>query len=188
MLNKIFRLILVAAILFFVPDPGKGQAPVNADTNDTTYMLTYDHGGQILWGLEHFREKLNDARDWLDKYPKFKIGLENEAHVYDYFAEKDPAMLRQIRQMLQKYKGRFGIGSCSYGQPLATFITGESNIRQIKYAMAADQKHFSYTPPVYLMSEHAMHSQLPQILKSFGFKAAIMRTHFSVQQPPEERP
>src|SRR5512136_2500267 len=28
------------------------------------------------------------------------------------------------------------------------------------------------------MREHAMHSQIPQILKGFGFKGAIMRTHF----------
>jgi hypothetical protein len=28
------------------------------------------------------------------------------------------------------------------------------------------------------MSEHAMHSQIPQILNGFGYKGAIMRTHF----------
>ena len=87
-------------------------------------------------------------------------------------------MLNQIKDMLQKYKGRFGIGSCSYGQPLSVFINEESNIRQIKYALEAERKHFNYRPPVYFMSEHAMHSQMPQILNSFGFKGAVMRTHF----------
>lgn len=178
--RKAFYRFLFVICIFCVSPAGfaQWQSPSKSESNDTTYMLSYDHGGQILWGLEHFRERLNNAKEWLDKYPHFKIGLENEAHVYDYFAEKDPAMLVQIRQMLQKYKGRFGIGSCSYGQPLAVFINEESNIRQIKYALDADQKHFSYRPPVYLMSEHAMHSQLPQILKSFGYKGAIMRTHF----------
>lgn len=28
------------------------------------------------------------------------------------------------------------------------------------------------------MSEHAMHSQIPQIINGFGFDGAIMRTHF----------
>ena len=41
-------------------------------------MLTYDHGGLILWGGDHFRERLRDAVSWLDKYPDFKIGLDNE--------------------------------------------------------------------------------------------------------------
>ncbi|MDD4690332.1 MAG: hypothetical protein PHE51_11390, partial [Eubacteriales bacterium] len=34
------------------------------------------------------------------------------------------------------------------------------------------------TPPVYAISEHALHSQLPQILSQVGYRQAIMRTHF----------
>lgn len=52
--------------------------------NDTTYILTYDHGGLILWGGEHFIERLKNATEWLDKYPSFKIGLDNEAQIYDH--------------------------------------------------------------------------------------------------------
>jgi hypothetical protein len=154
------------------------QALEKTSVNDTTYMLTYDHGGLILWGSEHFRERLNNAVEWLDKYPSFKIGLDNEAQIYDYFAEYEPQLLQDLRDLLQKYKGRFGIGSCTYGQPLSTFINDESNIRQIAYALEVERKYFNYRPPVYLMSEHAMHSQIPQIIKGFGFDGAIMRTHF----------
>ena len=153
------------------------QTKVKVD-NDTTYMLTYDHGGLILWGEEHFRERLQNAIQWLDKYPSFKIGLDNEAHIYDYFGEHNPGILNEIKQYLNQYKGRFGIGSCTYGQPLSIFISDEANIRQIYYALEAEQKWFNYRPPVYLMSEHAMHSQIPQILNGFGFDGAIMRTHF----------
>ena len=58
------------------------------------------------------------------------------------------------------------------------FISDESNIRQIAYALDTERKIFNYRPPVYLMSEHAMHSQIPQIINGFGFDGAIMRTHF----------
>jgi len=146
--------------------------------DETVYMLTYDHGGLILWGSDHFQERLGNAIEWLDKYPGFKIGLDNEAHIYDYFAENKPALLDDLKGYLEKYKGRFAIGSCTYGQPLSQFINEESNIRQIYYALKACQEHFNYRPPVYLMSEHAMHSQIPQILKGFAFDGAIMRTHF----------
>ncbi len=142
------------------------------------YMITYDHGGLILWGTDHFAERLRNAISWLDRYPSFKIGLDNEAYLYDYLAEKRPELLKELRGCLRKYAGRFGIGTCTYGQPLSQFINEESNIRQISYAIRADREHFGYTPSIYFMSEHAMHSQIPQILAGFGFKGAIMRTHF----------
>ncbi|HEY3371230.1 MAG TPA: hypothetical protein VGK10_10300 [Prolixibacteraceae bacterium] len=165
-------------ILIFVGLVAPVQAQKNSKIDDITYMLTYDHGGLILWGSDHFRERLKNAMEWLDKYPGFKIGLDNEAQIYDYFAENEPALLEELKGYLQKYKDRFAIGSCTYGQPLSQFINDESNIRQIKYALEAERKYFHYRPPVYLMSEHAMHSQIPQIIKGFGFEGAIMRTHY----------
>jgi hypothetical protein len=146
--------------------------------NNPMYMLTYDHGGLILWGTDHFEERLDNAIEWLDKYPGFKIGLDNEAYVYDYLSENQPELLKKVQDYLSIYEGRFGIGSCTYGQPLSTFIGGESNIRQISYALEANQKYFNYKNRIYLMSEHAMHAQIPQILVGFNFEGAIMRTHY----------
>jgi alpha-mannosidase len=150
----------------------------SASAEGPLYLLTYDHGGLVLWGRDHFLKYLRSAADWLERYPDFEIGLDNEAYTYDRLAEQDPAVLDEIRTYLKRYKGRFGIGTCTYGQPLSVFINEESNIRQIEYALAADRKYFDYAPSVYLMSEHALHAQLPQILKSFGFQGAVMRTHF----------
>ena len=142
------------------------------------YLLTYDHGGLVLWGSDHFVQYLRSAVEWLDRYPSFKIGLDNEAYTYDQMARANPEILQEIRTYLKKYAGRFGIGTCTYGQPLSVFVNEESNIRQIGYALAADRRHFGCAPNVYLMSEHAMHSQIPQILAGFGFMGAIMRTHY----------
>ena len=147
------------------------------ETNSPLYLLTYDHGGLILWGTDHFAERLRNAMSWLDRYPGFKIGLDNEAYVYDYLAEHDSALLKELRSDLNKYAGRFSIGTCTYGQPLSCFINEESNIRQIAYAIKTEQKLLGCTPVIYLMSEHAMHSQMAQILAGFGFRGAIMRTH-----------
>lgn len=150
--------------------PDSGREPL--------YMLTYDHGGLVLWGPDHFAKYLRSAVSWLDRYPGFKIGLDNEAYTYDFLSQKDTALLGELKGYLLHYKGRFGIGTCTYGQPLSQFINDESNIRQIGYAIETDKTLFNYKPEVYLMSEHAMHSQIPQILNGFGFKGAIMRTHF----------
>ena len=155
--------------------PAASTLPAKAEP---LYLLTYDHGGLVLWGHDHFAERLRNAVSWLDKYPSFKIGLDNEAYTYDALAEQNPQLLEDMRGWLKRYAGRFGIGTCTYGQPLSAFINEESNVRQLVLAIRADQRHFNYTPTLYLMSEHAMHSQIPQLLAGCGFQGAIMRTHF----------
>src|SRR5512140_277844 len=67
------------------------------------YLLTYDHGGLVLWGPDHFAERLRNAVSWLDKYPGFKIGLDNEAHTYDALAQENPQLLEEIRGYLKRY-------------------------------------------------------------------------------------
>jgi len=151
---------------------------VESSDSSPLYLLTYDHGGLVLWGSDHFVKYLRSAVEWLDRYPSFKIGMDNEAYTYDQMARANPEILQEIRTYLKKYAGRFGIGTCTYGQPLSVFVNEESNIRQIGYALEADRRHFGCAPDVYLMSEHAMHSQIPQILKGFSFEGAIMRTHY----------
>jgi alpha-mannosidase len=175
------RVLIVVALAFTGASVQADTTPGSADNSATAsplYMLTYDHGGLVLWGRDHFVQYLRTAAEWLDRYPGFKIGLDNEAYTYDRLAEQDPVVIEQIRGYLDKYKGRFGIGTCTYGQPLSVFINEESNIRQIEYALAADRKYFGSAPDVYLMSEHAMHAQIPQLLSGFSFVGAIMRTHF----------
>jgi len=141
-------------------------------------ILFYDHVGEILWGEKTIQKALDSAIDWMKKYPTFKIGMESEAWCYDYLAESNPRLLDSMRQACADFPGRFGIGTCTYGQPLSVFVDGESNIRQLWYGLDAMQRHFGFTPPIYVMSEHALHAQIPQLINGFGFKGAIMRTFF----------
>ena len=183
-----FRIYILAVFFLFMIAPinkssgqtiqSKQEDTVSEMNSNPLYMLTYDHGGLVLWGTEHFARYLRSAITWLDRYPDFKIGLDNEAYTYDYLKKYDTVLLGELRGYLKKYDRRFGIGTCTYGQPLSQFINEESNIRQIAYALETDKATFNCAPDVYLMSEHAMHSQIPQILNGFGFKGAIMRTHF----------
>ena len=87
--GKVLIGILFAA---FMSALGARSQPVSTTVSDSLpplNMLTYDHGGLILWGRDHFRERLENAVSWLEKYPGFKIGLDNEAQIYDVFAETD---------------------------------------------------------------------------------------------------
>ena len=143
------------------------------------YLLSYDHGGYILWGPD-FASSMESAVRWMKTYPKFKIGLDNEAYCYDRYAKENPEIIELVRNVLKDFPGRFSIGSSSYGQPLAVFINEESNVRQITAAIRSDLEHFGVRPYVYAISEHAYHSQIPQLIAQAGYRMVLMRTHFQM--------
>ncbi|HEY8744315.1 MAG TPA: hypothetical protein VIU62_14560, partial [Chloroflexota bacterium] len=142
------------------------------------YVVSYDHGGLVLWGYEHFLQHLRDTLGWLERHPKLKMGMDNEAWTYDWLAENRPAVLAELRQALQRYHGRFGIATCTYGQPLAAFLLEESNIRQIALGIETTSAHLGYEVSVYAFSEHAAFPQLPQVLAGLGIRRALLRTHY----------
>ncbi len=84
----------------------------------TTHMLTYDHGGDILWTTDHFADKLHEAISWLDRYPSFKFGLDNEAYAYDHCAASarvtDASMGDLSRRMASE-----GLGQITVFNPLS---------------------------------------------------------------------
>ena len=53
--------LLATICLFFLAVTDWAQPRTAPAVNDTTYMLTYDHGGLILWGSDHFKERLKNA-------------------------------------------------------------------------------------------------------------------------------
>ena len=154
------------------------------------YIANYDHIGVILWGVAGLEQNLSEELERLERHPNFRIGWDHEAYAYDYLAAHEPALLRRMQEALAHFKGRLGIGSSSYGQPLAQFINEESNVRQLTMAMDTIEKRFGYRLSVYIMSEHAMHSQMPQLLAACGFEAAILRTHYMMHgyNPTTEAP
>lgn len=172
------RFMWTLALAGFLQAPlSLNATPSTAPTN-VCFVVSYDHGGLVLWGYDHFLEHFRQLLGWLDRHPKLRMGLDNEAWMYDWLAENQPAVLTEIRQALDQYRGRLAIGSCNYGQPLAAFLTEESNVRQIGYGLAAVRERLGYDVSIYSWSEHAGFEQLPQILAGFGLRGVLMRTHY----------
>lgn len=115
--------------------------------------------------------------EWMEKYPKLKIGLDYESFTFDEFSKSDPEIIELIKELLEKYPDRVGLGATTYGQPLSLAITEESNARQLTYAVRTNMKFFGKTPSVYAISEFALNNQTPQIASLSGYKAAILRSH-----------
>ncbi len=140
------------------------------------YILTYDHGGYVLW-KDEVKPRLLKMFDWLEKYPTLRIGLDYESFTFDEFSRCDYEVVALIGKLLEKYPGRVGLGATTYGQPLALTINDESNARQLLYAVRTNLDYFNTTPDVYAISEFALHNQTPQLISLCGYKGAILRSH-----------
>ncbi len=140
------------------------------------YILTYEHGGYVLWG-DRVKPRLKKIFEWLEKYPKLRIGLDYESFTFDEFSKSDPEIVEMISQLLKKYPDRVGLGATTYGQPLSLTISEESNARQLIYAVRTNKEFFGITPNVYSISEFALNNQTPQLIKQCGYDAAILRSH-----------
>lgn len=140
------------------------------------YILTYEHGGYVLW-KDRVKPRLKDLKEWLEKYPTLRIGLDYESFTFDEFSRCDPEVVEMIGELLEKYPDRVGLGATTYGQPLSLTISEESNARQLSYAVRTNMEYFSKTPSVYAISEFALNNQTPQLAKLCGYEAAILRSH-----------
>ncbi|MBQ2847691.1 MAG: hypothetical protein IJE74_05485 [Clostridia bacterium] len=140
------------------------------------YILTYDHGGYVLW-KDEVKPRIKTIFEWMEKYPKLRIGLDYESFTFDEFSRCDPEVVEMISELLKKYPDRVGLGATTYGQPLSLTISEESNARQLTYAIRTNLHYFGKTPNVYCISEYALNNQTPQLLKLTGHDAAIMRSH-----------
>lgn len=140
------------------------------------YILTYEHGGYVLW-KDEVKPRLKKLFEWLEKYPTLKIGLDYESFTFDEFSKEDPEVVALTKELLEKYPDRVGLGATTYGQPLALTISEESNARQLLYAVRTNLDYFGKTPSVYAISEFALHNQTPQLISLCGYKAAILRSH-----------
>lgn len=140
------------------------------------YILTYDHGGYVLW-KDEVKPRLKKIFEWMEKYPKLRIGLDYESFTFDEFSRCDPEVVEMITELFNKYPDRVGLGATTYGQPLSLTISEESNARQLTYAIRTNKKYFGKTPNVYCISEYALNNQTPQLLRLTGHDAAIMRSH-----------
>lgn len=144
--------------------------------NKKLYILTYDHGGYVLW-KDEVKPRLKDIYSWMEKYPKLKIGLDYESFTFDEFSRCDPQVVEMVADLLRKYPDRVGLGATTYGQPLSLSISEESNARQLIYAVRTNMHYFGKTPSVYAISEFALNNQTPQLAKLCGYEAAILRSH-----------
>jgi alpha-mannosidase len=165
-MNKIYRNILLHIIALL------GAGTINAQT---AWFVDGYHGGVYGhypdWQAKFMVEKLTEIPDW-------KICLEIEPETWDTVSVVDADNFKALQEYYSK-TGRFGrieFVNPTYAQPYCYNISGESIIRQFTYGMKKVKKYFpEATFTTYSCEEPCFTSCLPQILKGFGYKFAVIR-------------
>ncbi|RIX59653.1 hypothetical protein D3P08_05830 [Paenibacillus nanensis] len=111
-------------------------------------------------------------------HPEWKLSIEVEPISWAHLRDTDPLSYREMRDVLfgKGYGDRTEIVSGTYAQPYGWVIGGESNIRQLLRGIAIHREHFPNARiDTFAVQEPCWTSSLPQILKSLGYKRAVLK-------------
>jgi alpha-mannosidase len=123
-------------------------------------------------GIESCVLSATDAMEMADRPPFAKTCLNLDARAYEFMAEKFPEVAERLKKYLAA--GKVELIGGTYGQPMGTTISGESNIRQIVVGRQVILKSLGYPLVTFLEEEEFTHPQIPQIVKLAGFRYASL--------------
>lgn len=159
-MKRIYILLLFTA--FLSASPYAQQA----------YFADGYHGG--IYGHYPVEWKTQFIVDQLAKHPGWRIGLEIEPETWDTVQVRTPRAYHQFRKIAAGEQIEFT--NPTYAQPYCFNISGESIIRQFQYGMKKINKHFPEVRfATYAVEEPCFTSCLPQLLKLFGFRYAVLK-------------
>lgn len=123
-------------------------------------------------GIESCVLSVTDAMEMADRPPFAKTCINLDARAYEFMAEKFPEVTERLKKYLAA--GKVELIGGTYGQPMGTTISGESNIRQIVIGREVIRKTLGYPLVTFLEEEEFTHPQIPQIVKLAGFRYASL--------------
>jgi alpha-mannosidase len=123
-------------------------------------------------GIESCVLSATDAMEMADRPPHVKTCINLDARAYEFMAEKFPEVAERLKKYLAS--GRVELIGGTYGQPMGTTISGESNIRQIVLGRDVIKRSLGYDMVTFLEEEEFTHPQIPQMVSLAGFKYASL--------------
>ena len=123
-------------------------------------------------GLESCAQSLTDSLDMADYEPSVKTGINLDALTYELVAEWYPHLIRRLRQYLAA--GRVEIIGGTFGQPIGSMVSGESNLRQLVVGQQTITRVLGRPVAVFLEEEEMSHPQIPQLLALTGYRYASL--------------
>ncbi len=121
-----------------------------------------------------WRDIMNAMRD----IPAWKLGLDIEPESWDALLRDDPVSYRELKAYLESPDPlpRIEMVGGTFSQPYGWAVNGESNVRQFTRGIEIIRRHFPKAfLETYAVQEPCWASCLPQILRSLGFTAAVLK-------------
>lgn len=119
-------------------------------------------------GLESCAQSIADSLDLADYEPSVKTGINLDAYTYELVAEWYPHLIRRLRRELEA--GRVEIVGGTFGQPMGSMVSGESNLRQLAVGQQTIRRVLGRPVAVFLEEEEMSHPQIPQLLALTGYR------------------
>lgn len=163
---KLKRIILTCIIIFILVAESQAQ---------TAWFADGYHGG-IYGHYPMWQAKF--MVDQLKRNPEWAINLEIEPETWDTIIVKDAVNFKAFQEYYETEGklGRIEFVNPAWAQPYCYNISGESIIRHFSFGMAKTREYFpSATFDTYSVEEPCFTSSLPQILKGFNYKYAVLR-------------
>ena len=136
------------------------------------YFADGYHGG--IYGHYPVEWKTKFITDQYRLYPGWRINLEIEPETWDTVLVRTPGAYREFKRIAASERIEFT--NPAYGQPYCYNISGESIIRHFGYGIKKIHRHFPEVVfTTYSAEEPCFTSALPQLLKQFGFKYAVLK-------------
>lgn len=114
----------------------------------------------------------------LDRYPHLKFNYDISGVELEGLAERAPDVIERLRHFVRI--GRVGFVNGSYAQAHLHSFGAESNLRQMFEGLDAIKRIAGVKVTSYAHQEPAIHDQMPQILRSLGYRFAVTPGFFWV--------
>ena len=157
-----------------VSDQATAQTPAGGATPTLYYVDGYHGGSRGHMPAGSWRDILNAMR----AIPEWKISLDIEPASWDDLRREDPQAYRELRGLLEDraVNARVEMVNGTFSQPFGWANGGESTIRQLLRGRDKIHEHFpNAVIETYAVQEPCWASCLPQLLRSLGFNAAVLK-------------
>lgn len=136
------------------------------------YFVDGYHGG--IYGHYPLDWKTRFITDNFYNHPEWRICLEIEPETWDSVKFRTTEDYSGFKKIVSDERVEFT--NPTYAQPYCYNISGESIIRQFQYGIKKVNEHFPDVKfTTYSVEEPCFTSSLPQLLKSLGFKYAVLK-------------
>lgn len=125
------------------------------------------------WGspsIEEYGDCLARSLESLEEHPELLLNWDFSAVELEDFTVRRPDLMRRMRKLTDE--GRIAFLNGTYSQPHLQMLSIESAVRQFEHGLSVIEDQTGYRVRCYAAQEPGITSQLPQILRAFGYETA----------------